>query len=245
MFTCAALRFKPISAFPERGRCARTRAVGAFIVKNKVEWHLGKWGIQNGILLFETNRNKAARKPRLSSIANYFLRVFIYSWTRRVRFIQSLLVSLLIFRAFYFLQHCPTLGKIRFFWLFWHVSMLTNFHQTLLATTNASSRRVSGMLGRLLDEARCAALQRQLSQSRVFDDSHRRDDERVRAVESTRSTHKVTILRRLGATQSAQRRRKLLYASGRRVRWVARSQKEGDSRGEEERARETFAGDVD
>jgi hypothetical protein len=105
MFTCAALRFKPISTFPEkgargRGRCARTRAVGrAFVVKNKVEWHLGKVGTQTPFFSFPVTDTKRAKIALIEHRALLFssLRCLLANTKTRVRFIQSLLASLLIF----------------------------------------------------------------------------------------------------------------------------------------------------
>ena len=63
--------------------------------------------------------------------------------------------------------------------------------------------RVTGMfdryLGQNLGENDADDALQQLSSRWVFDDSNRRDHQRVRAVESTRAAHKVAILRRLGA----------------------------------------------
>ena len=92
--------------------------------------------------------------------------------------------------------------------------------------------RVTGMfdryLGQNLRENDADDALQQLSSRWVFDDSNRRDYQRVRAVESTRAAHKVAILRRLGAAQSAQRGRLFLHASGRRVRGTERLEEEGD-----------------
>ena len=77
------------------------------------------------------------------------------------------------------------------------------------------------MRGGILDEAKRPSVER------VPEDPRFRN-ERVRALEPTRSVYQVAILRRLRAQQAAQRRRKLLHASARRMRGTERSLEDSD-----------------